>query len=279
MKRYLLNILGIFIFLSVSVYSQVGIYPQAVFLSLQNRTGSLTIMNNSEQVKEVSIEIKFGYVGYDSLGKSKVLIGDSLPDAKLHSAVPYVKVFPKKLLLKAKEEQAVKFMLGNIGNIDDGTYYARILILSKNPAGEIDTSYSNEVKAKVDIQFTLMAALLIEKGKKDCNIKINNPIASVDTSDVIFHIGFEKGGNSPFMGTTEINIYDLGGDKIADTKEVMPVYFSGNKSFKFNKKKFKNGQYKLEILMTNEHKDVPKEFKIPFEPLKQSFIVNVDGKF
>jgi hypothetical protein len=276
MKKYLaIVILSFFLNLTNSI-SQVGIYPQAVFLDMQNRASNIKVINTSDQSKEIIIDIKFGYPEYDSLGEYKLIYGDTLPEAKW-SAVPFVKVFPKKLLLKGKEEQVVKFMLGNMNNNPDGTYFGRVFVLSKNPPEEIDTNYTDKISAKIDVQFTLVSALIVEKGKVDCKINIIGNKATVDTAKVNILTLLEKSGNSPFLGTTEVKIYDNSANLVAETKEMTPIYFTSKKAFKFDKNLFQNGKYRVEIIMTNEHKDVPKEFKIPFEPAKASFMVDIEG--
>jgi hypothetical protein len=57
-----------------------------------------------------------------------------------------------------------------------------------------------------------------------------------------------------------------------------PIYFSSKKAFKISKSKFKDGKYKVDLKMTNEHKDVPEEFKIPTEPLITTFFIDLTNK-
>jgi hypothetical protein len=278
-KQILLVLISIIILSEVS-FSQVGIYPQVVFMNLQNRSSNLRIMNSSDQPKEITIDLEFGYTGYDSLGITKIFLGDSLLVAKNHSAVPFVKVFPKKLILKGKEEQVVKFMAGNVANLEDGTYYAKIHIVAKNPKAEIDTTFDKtKVSTKLDFVFNLMSTMLFEKGKPKCDLKIKGVSSYCDSASVYFLTGFERTGNSPFLGTADVSVYDMVGNKLYQIKDLTPIYFDTKKAFKFDKKKFNKGQYRVDILMSNEHKDIPSEYKIQVEPVKGSFIVNVDGIF
>jgi len=256
--------------------SQVGLYPQAVFLNMRNRASNLKVLNMTEETKEIIIDMKFGFPQYDSLGNYDLVYGDSLPEAKW-SAVPFVRVFPKRLLLKGKEDQVVKFMLGNMGDLPDGTYFGRIHVLSKKPPAEIDTTPTDKISAQLDVHFTLVSALIVEKGKTNCEISISPAWTTIDSSKVNIMLPVEKGGNSPFLGTTEMRVMDISGNIVAETKEMTPYYSSGTRSFKFDKNLFRNGKYKVELTMSNEHKDVPDDFKVPFEPLTENFIVEVDG--
>jgi len=275
-KIVLLVTLALLTFICDS-YSQIGLYPQAVFLNSQNRASNLKIMNMTDDTKEIIVDLVFGYPKYDSLGNYKIVYGDSLPEA-VWSAIPYVKVFPKRLLLKGKEEQVVKFMLGNMSDMPDGTYYGRIQILSKNPPEEIDTSYTDKITAKIDIQFTLVSALIVEKGSTNCEIKLNPAWTKTDSTKVNILVPVEKGGNSPFLGTSEMKVFNMVGKLIAETKEMTPFYISGTRAFKFDKKLFNTGQYRVDISMTNEHKDVPSDFKVPFSPVRESCTIEVKDK-
>lgn len=276
MKRLILTALIALILIFGETLSQVGLYPQAVFLNMKNRASNLKVLNMTEDTKEIIIDMHFGFPNYDSLGNYSLLYGDSLPEAKW-SAVPFVRVFPKRLLLKGKEEQVVKFMLGNMADVPDGTYFGRIHVLSKNPPEEIDTTYTDKITAKIDVHFTLVSALIVTKGSTSCEVRLNPAWTSVDSAKVNIMIPVERGGNSPFLGTSEMKVYDMSGKLVAETKEMTPFYFSGTRSFKFDRKLFQNGKYKVDFLMSNEHKDVPNDFKPPFTPLRENFIVEVDG--
>ncbi|MBX3043381.1 MAG: hypothetical protein KIT33_05545 [Candidatus Kapabacteria bacterium] len=276
MKQLSILCVIIFLVLLCDMSAQVGIYPQAVFLNQKNRASNLKVLNMTNETKEIIIDLEFGYPDYDSLGNYSLVYGDTLPGAKW-SAVPYVRMFPKRLLLKANEEQVVKFMLGNMGDVPDGTYFGRIHVLSKNPPEEIDTSYSETITAKIDIHFTLVSALIVDKGKTFCEINVK-PIGSYsDSAKVNIMVEVNKEGNAPFLGTSEMKVYDMNGKLVAQSKDMTPFYFTGTRSFKFDKKLFANGRYNVELTMSNEHKDVPSDFKVSLKPVKETFTVDVTG--
>lgn len=264
---------------SSNLFAQIGLHPQAVFLNQRNRVSNLKILNMNNQKKEISIDIKFGYAEYDSVGNFTLIHGDTLPEAKW-SAEPFVRVFPKKLILNGREEQVIKFMLGNMSDMPDGTYYARIHLLSKNPPEEIDTTYSEDkITAKLDVHFTLISALIVEKGQINCDIDVKPGNVFVDSANVNFLVSINKNGNSPFLGTTEVEVFDENDESIAKTKQLTPYYVDSKRAFKFDKNLFSEAKYRVELQMSNEHKDVPDDFKIPFNPIKESFIVDLEGKF
>jgi hypothetical protein len=276
MKNILLFCILLIFFIN-NLHSQIGMYPQAVFLDTKNRSSNIKVLNSSKEPKEISISFKFGYSGYDSLGSNRMISGDSLPEAKF-SAVPYVKVYPKKLILQPDEEQIIRFMLGNTSELSDGTYYCRIFLESKNPPGDLVTEVSEKIQSKIEIQFTLVAALILQKGKRDCSLNLSSSGVRTDSANVNILVNMEHTGNSPFLGTSEISVYDMDGKLISNKKEMTPVYFSAKKAFTFPKDKFLNGKYQVGIIMSNEHKDVPDDFKTPIKPVKSKFIIDLTDK-
>lgn len=270
-------IIAAFLFVNSSlIFAQIGIFPQAVFLNERTRSGNMKILNSSGAEKEVIIDMQFGYPGYDSLGLSKVFMGDTLPEAK-YSAAPYVRVFPKRLILKAGEEQVVRFMLGNSSKLEDGTYFGRVVITSKNPPEEITEDTGDKIQAKLDLQFTLIAAIIFQKGENVCKLGVTGGEYYADSTGSYVIVDFERGGNAPFYGTAELKVFDSSGSLLAEKKEITPVYFNSRKAFKFDDVNFKEGEYLVEVKMTDEHKDVPKDFKAEFSTVKKDLRIRVDG--
>lgn len=276
MKNILLFCILLIFFIN-NLHSQIGMYPQAVFLDTKHRSSNIKVLNSSKEPKEISISFKFGYSGYDSLGSNRMISGDSLPEAKF-SAVPYVKVYPKKLILQPDEEQIIRFMIGNTSELSDGTYYCRIFLESKNPPGDLVTEVSEKIQSKIEIQFTLVAALILQKGKRDCSLNLSTTGVRTDSANVYILVNMEHLGNSPFLGTSEIDVYDMEGNLVSSKKEMTPVYFSAIKAFTFPKEKFTKGKYQVEITMSNEHKDVPDDFKTPIKPVKAMFTIDLTDK-
>lgn len=271
-------LIGLIFFVSKScMISQIAIYPQAIFLNNQNRSNSIKVMNLSDESKEIMVDLEYGYISTDSLGKTFVNFSDTLTKNK-YSAVPFVQVFPKKIVVKSKEDQIFKFILnGNISKAEDGTYFGRVKFLSRNPIKLIDSSYNDKIKTEVEIQFSMIAALFVQKGKKECNLKVVSEEVYVDSTNVNVLVGFEREGNSPFLGRAEISIYNDSGTRIANSVVPSPIYFNSKKAFSFDRILFKNEIYKVDLTLTNKHDDIPKEFSINVKPVNVTFNIDLNG--
>jgi hypothetical protein len=277
MKTYFYTSIFFLLLNTVSIISQVGVFPQAVFLDMKNKSTNLTIFNSSEQSKEVTIDLKYGYPGYDSLGNTITILGDSLPEADTYSAIKYIKYFPKKLILKPKEEQVIKFMVSNVGTAKDGLYFGRVFVISKDVEKQIDSINTNNIQANIVVKYSLISAIFFQKGKNDCFVKASYNKVYMDSAYLNLMIDFDRSGTAPFLGSVEISIYDLDGNKIHEKRETTPIYFSSSKLFIIEKSKFKSSKYKVDLVLTNEHKEIPDDFKVPFTPVKTSFEIDLNG--
>jgi hypothetical protein len=275
MKNFIL-ILVLIIACSVYSFSQVSINPHVIFLDMKTRTANMKVMNNSDSPKEVAIDLKFGILKYDSLGSPNIKYGDSLPEANM-SAIPYVKVFPKKLVLKAKEEQVIRFIVGSMGDAPDGTYISRIIVKSQDAEKEIDSSFKddNMVKAKFKIIMSMVGALILRKGPASCSITLNDAKIITDTSAVKLLLYFDKTGNTPFFGNCIAKFYDENNNLALEHTEITTLYSTTPRAYKLTKGKLKNGKYRVEVLINNDSEEVPKDFRVKMEAIKKEYTLEV----
>lgn len=266
MKKVLYVVIAFFV-IATSVNAQVGVYPQLLFMDPSKRSESIVVTNNGDDDKEVVIEVKYGYHSYDSLGLNYMNYNDSVTEAQ-YSIAPYVKVFPKKMVLKAKEQQTVKLILSDINSLPDKLYYTRFSVISKEVNKQIDSTFKpNTIRAKFNVQFGIVGVILFKKGKPECKIGIENAEIMNDSNGMRLNVNYIRSGNAPFFGTTIIKAYDSKGEMIEEIPAFSPVYFSCKKGFKLNEKKYIPGEkYSFQIIMTNEHKEIPDDYKIEFEP-------------
>jgi hypothetical protein len=270
MKRKLL-ILSALLFAYANLFPQVAIYPPAVFIDAQSRSGSMTVLNQGEEAKEIIVEPRFGFMDYDSLGNVYTKYDDSVAAAS-HSVVPYLTIFPKKFTLQPKKDQVVKFLIKNTGNIPDGMYFTRLATTSKDVQKQIDTTgLGDKVKIGLSFKFIFMTVLFFEKGTLNTKVDIKSLTTSTDSANVRLNFSFTRDGNSPFLGTAKLKITDIKGDEIEYKEEKVPLYFSGTRAFPIPKEKLKPGIYRAELTLTGDQPDIPDEMKVPFEAVTKSF--------
>ncbi|MBI5326375.1 MAG: hypothetical protein HZB41_14060 [Ignavibacteriae bacterium] len=257
-------------------YAQVAIYPPAVFLDSKTRSGSMTVLNQGEDPKEIEINPKFGYMAYDSIGNVYTEYDDSIAAAS-SSVVPYLTIFPKKFVLQPKKDQVVRFLIKNVGNIPDGMYFTRIATVSKDVQKQIDTAnLGDKVKIGLSFKFVFMTVLFFEKGTLNTNVDITSLTTGSDSTHIRLNFSFTRGGNAPFLGTAKLKINNSSGDEVENSEIKIPIYFSATRAFRVSKEKLRPGKYKAELTLTSEQPDIPEDMRVPFETITKSFDFVVD---
>jgi len=271
MKKILSTLILLYIFSSTICFSQIAVNPPGLFITNNTRSGAITVINNRSEPTEIEMELRFGYISFDSVGRNTIVYDDKVIEEK-YSIKPYTTLYPKKYVLQGRQQQDVKFMIKNTNSLPDGTYWARIITRSKEIKKQIDTTnIQDSIKINLTMVLEYATLLVFQKGK--LNAKVDVPVLNVipDSLKLRLLFDFRREGNSPFFGTAKIKIFNSNGDDVAQREEIMPLYFDSRKSFAFDKSLFKPGNYKAEITLTDEQPDVPEENKVPFLEITKSF--------
>lgn len=261
----------VLLLLGIELYSQVSASPPIVILDPISKTGTMTLQNSGSIDKEVEISFKFGYGKVDETGKYSLIYDDSATAEKYSIANSLIS-FPKKLLLPAKSEQTVRILAKNTNTLSDGTYWTRIIISSKDKAKQIDTNTKTD---KITVGFQIITEsinlLFLRKGNVSMDIEPYTMKLQTDSSQLHLNVVCKSIGNSPFLGSAILTIYNSEGEGI-DVKDMRAaVYLENNIIFSFDKDKFKPGKYRAEVNFNNKRDDIPPENRIKFEPKTRDF--------
>jgi hypothetical protein len=263
------KIILILLLISRNLFSQIGINPPVIFIDPETRSAQLTLTNTGLESKQIELFFKFGYTISDTMGKPELKHGDSLPLNK-NSLSPYIKVFPKKIILEPSKEQTVRFLLKNAASIPDGTYWTRVVIKSMPVLKQQDTT-SRKSTGQMVLVTESNTIVVYEKGKVNTELSLKSIKSVIDSQNVHFLMDFERGGNSPFWGTVNINLYDKNEDIVDMKSEITPIYSNGIRRFSIDRKKLEAGEYNAEIIINSEHPDIKDNLKIKIKPIETSF--------
>lgn len=231
----------------------------------------VTLTNNSFSDKEVEVVFRFGYVGNDENGNHKLIYNDSLLEEQ-YSLVPYIKAFPKKVIIKPQKQQVVRFLVRNIGDKPDGTYWTRMGIRSKDPAKSVTKAEdTSKITAAFELITEVNTLIMFQKGLVNAGVDIPfiNTMAVGDTFNL--YVNYDRLGNSPFMGNVTIGIFDRNGDPVETFSERLGVFHKLFRRYQFNKAYFPPGSYTAEFTITNEREDIPEKNTLKFNVLSKKF--------
>ncbi len=265
MKRITLIII-FFLMTGGSLYSGVTLKPRAVFIDPRTKSGVAELTNSTSKPVEVFLDFEFIYENYiDSLGKVTLIKDDSVA-AKKYSLSPYLRVFPRKIIIPPKSEQLIRFIVLNDSKLEPGTYWTRLKITSKGKEKEIDTTEkAGSLNSKFNLYTSLTFPVIYQKGEVNTGIKFGEfKEYETDSSyNIVIHL--ERTGNSPFWGSITARMFALGDDeKRVEIRDdvACPVYFSQTRTLKLQKdwyKKFAK-KYRIEVTVSNSDMiDIPED--------------------
>ncbi|NQV38733.1 MAG: hypothetical protein HQ509_12110 [Candidatus Marinimicrobia bacterium] len=249
-------IMGIFFY--SMVISQVSISPTTLFLNDKSNSGTILVLNGTENDLEVSVEYMFGYSQSDEFGKLTMVYDDE-EIANKYSANNWIKGFPQKFILQAGQRQTVRLIVRRPGNIEDGTYWTRIKTTSNDVSRIIEDRATEGVSAKIAFQFEQITSFYYKNGDVNTTMRIENSRISINESSLTIYSDFVRGGNSPFLGSMIANIKNESGKIVKDGISFVSVYFDGTRKLDIDKTDLAPGKYSAEISFISERADIPKE--------------------
>ena len=272
MKKQILIICSIlFVLSSTTLKSQLALHPTAAFIDPQTRTGSMEIVNTSNQMREIGISFKFGYINYNDKGMqfSEYLDSTKMGTAgyrfeemeKEYSLAPYIKVFPSKLIIPPQQVATIRFMVTGMPPQGEKFYWARIVASSVPQVEQIDSVGENQVGAQLLITTEMIGLVGMLKGKNTADLEYNYLDNYSDTANTVILLKNEKLGNSPFWGIMKIKIEDEQGNEVTSKVEGLAIYDSCTQGIKFPLGTFEQGKkYKAIIDVRNRREAIPEEY-------------------
>lgn len=270
MKKILAIIALMLPIMTISLNAQVSVNPAITFIDPLSKTGSAELHNNSDDLVEAEVSFMFAYESFSDTLNQIILIRDDSVTKSKYDLAPYIRVFPKKVILQPRKKQTIRFLVKNVNKLDDGTYWTRIVVKSKKH--EIAVSDSAEIEDSIKLGFItwyhMSFPLYFQKGDINTNIDISN-IKSVRYKEKLaLEMDLKRIGNSPFWGIIKMEIYDVEDDDepIEISRHLLPIFKDHNRRFMLQDSKYKSGKkYRVEIIVNND--GLSDIVSIPYERL------------
>lgn len=264
-------ITSIILFLSVlacEVQAQITIAPTMVFIDQQNRFGNFLVLNGSDQAQEVSIEFPFGYPATNAEGEIEMIYDDSTK-AEEFGISNLVKGFPQSFVLQPGQRQVVRLTV-RPEDFSDGTYWTRIKVTSNAQNPPIGEETDDEITAQITYKFEQITTLFYKHGETNTGIEINDFTHRETDESIRFIADVSRSGNSPFLGSINLNILDSQGNSILTRSATTSIYFDYRQTFDIPKENLDEGKYTAEISFESQRPDVAREKIIQMEPVTNS---------
>jgi len=221
---------GFFIFIALlvapltQIIAGVLVAPSVIVLADNNKTGRMNLQNPTNSPKEVSIGFSFGIPESDSLGNVNIFLSDSnITDP--HSALGWIKAFPRKLIIPPNGSQVVRFIAKPPKDLPDGEYWVRVVVESQEGSTSIPTATDNEtITTQLNMIMRTAVMLKYRTGELVASVNMKNAWAEYENENVEVYVDLENTGNVSYVGILECRLLDADKQEISKNHLQLAVY-------------------------------------------------------
>jgi hypothetical protein len=202
----------------------VSVSPMSVFMSDRTRTGTITLYNPNPLPEEIDISFAFGYPQSDSMGEVTVPLVDEAPAGE-PSAVPWLRAFPKKLILQPGQQQVVRVLASPPAGLADGEYWSRVLITATGGRPPIEQQVQPDVRVAISMRTIVVASLNYRKGSRlttGVNAQSAQAVRTADGAQLTLDL--TRLGEAAYLGKVRVELLASDGRVIAEEEDVLSVY-------------------------------------------------------
>jgi hypothetical protein len=259
---------------STTSFSQIIISPYILYTDTKNKFGTFLVQNEADQPYEIDISFIFGYPVTDSIGNATMKYIEHT-DSSMASATEWIRAFPRKFVINPGERQKVRMTVSPPPGIPSGTYWSRIVTSATAQSPSIDTLREG-VRAEIKFVLNQITTLIYRVDPTTTGITINNFYSEIDSGNVNIYARLIRTGNTPFFGNATVTVRDSSSDVIVEDELSLSDYFDLVKKFQFPLEKFDSGEYKVELkIMSNEKEVFPESTLIPIPPILESLTLTI----
>jgi hypothetical protein len=250
----------------------VLVTPTALYIDHQTRTGTLTLINNSERPAEVSIRFMFGYPQSDATGRVTVELLENAPDGE-PSATEWLRAFPQRLVLEPGQRQIVRVMARPPEDLPDGEFWARAVVTSRGTQAPIEQRQGN-VSVRLNLETAIAVSVAYRKGSVQTGILVQSERAEITDGGIDLMLGLACEGNAAFLGRIRGRVVNAQGQTVTEFSQNIAVYREMVRRVSIPFGEFTAGSgYRIEYAVEPERPDLPRQGPLPAVTVRGSIAV------
>lgn len=216
--------------LGAAALRAVSVSPMSVFMSHTNRTATITLYNPNPLPEEIDIAFAFGYPQSDSAGEVTVPLSEVAPEGE-PSAVPWLRAFPRRLVLQPGQQQVVRILAQPPAGLEDGEYWSRVLVTATGGRPPVEQQIQPDVRVAISMRTIIVASLNYRKGRLTTGVAVTDAGAVRTADGLEVTIDMERQGEAAYLGRIRLELLDAAGSVIHDEEDVLSVYRSLRRRF------------------------------------------------
>lgn len=208
----------------------VSVSPMSVFMSHTNRTATITLYNPNPLPEEIDISFAFGYPQSDSTGEVTVPLSNVAPEGE-PSAVPWLRAFPRRLVLQPGQQQVVRILAQPPAGLEDGEYWSRVLVTATGGRPPVEQQVEPNVRVAISMRTVTVASLNYRKGRPATGIAITDASAVRTADSLQVTLDMERNGEAAYLGRVRLELLDAAGNTVHEEEDVLAVYHTLRRRF------------------------------------------------
>jgi P pilus assembly chaperone PapD len=217
---------------SAALARAVSVSPMSVFMDHATRTGTITLYNPNPLPEEIEISFAFGYPQSDSTGEVSVPLAEQAPDGE-PSAVPWLRAFPRRLVLEPGQQQVVRILAQPPAGLEDGEYWSRLLIIATGGRPPVEQQVEPDVRVAITMRTIVVASLNYRKGRLSTGVQVTASDLVTTADGPQFTIDLARTGSAAYLGRIRVELLDAQDRVLVEETDVLSVYRTLRRRFVF----------------------------------------------
>ena len=239
----------------------VAVSPIALYIDSRSRTGTLTLYNDGARPEEIEIAFAFGYPRSDSLGNVAVALADSAPAGE-PSVVPWLRAFPRRLVLQPGQRQVVRVMVQPPAGVADGEFWGRVLVKSRGGQAPIEQT-QGDVTLQINLETVVAVAVSYRHGSVSTGLDVTRAEVSREGADVVTTLDLRRTGNAAFLGRLRAELLDSSGRVVGTAEDLLAVYHDLRRRIAIPAPAGATGPFRVRLTVDTVRDDLPPEGPLP----------------
>ena len=227
--RYQIVVLLFFVFCTtsmtkVSAQGDLMIFPKRLVLDEMNKVQDINLANIGKDT--ATYDVSFIQYRMNALGGFELI---TEPDSNQHFATPYLRLFPRRVILAPNESQLVKVQMVRVNELASGEYRSHLYfrqVINKKPLGNKDnivTDSTKGVSVKLIPVYGISIPCIIRKGESNTTVSISE-LEYENIGDSISNIimNLHRLGNMSTYGDLTVSYID-GNNKTVEVGKTQGV--------------------------------------------------------
>ncbi len=189
----------------VSAQGDLLLYPKRIIFDGTKRSQTLNLANTGKDTVRYLISIVETRMKED--GSFETI---TVPDSGQRFADPFLRFFPRNVVLGPNEAQAVKIQVVNSGALEQGEYRSHIYFRAQpaeKPLGENgEPPAVSAISVSLTAIFGITIPVIIRAGESTAHVTLTDPVLEWKNDSVpSLHVNFNRTGNMSVYGDLTVD--------------------------------------------------------------------------